>query len=96
MQILSKVEGGATLRVRVVPNAKRTEVDCEFGSQLKIRLHAPPVDGKANKELISFLAKRLGLKKNSVRLMSGSTSRDKVVEISGASIDTIKNLLLKP
>lgn len=96
MTILSKTEDGATLRVRVVPNAKRTEIDCEFGSQLKIRLHAPPVDGKANKELTSFLAKRLGLKKKCVTIACGDKSRDKLVAISGLNVALIRNALLNP
>ena len=96
MTILSKSQNGVTLRVRVIPNAKRTEIDGEFGSQLKIRLHAPPVDGKANKELTSFLAKRLGLKKSGVTIIAGDKSRDKVVAISGVNMNTIRNTLLNP
>jgi uncharacterized protein (TIGR00251 family) len=96
MTILSKSQDGATIRVRVVPNAKRTEIDGEFGSQLKIRLHAPPVDGKANKELTSFLAKLLGLKKSGITIIAGDKSRDKVVAISGVNADEIRNTLLNP
>ncbi len=96
MTILSNSQDGAILRVRVVPNAKRTEIDGEFGSQLKIRLHAPPVDGKANKELTSFLAKLLGLKKSGVTIIAGDKSRDKVVAISGVNMNTIRNTLLNP
>ena len=53
-----------------------------YGDALKIRLLAPPVDGKANAALLDFLAKRLGLTKSQISLISGQASRRKVVEIA--------------
>ena len=64
-----------------------------YGDALKIRLAAPPVDGKANAALIAFVAERLGLPKASVRLISGQTSRRKIVEVAAAPSDTEQRLL---
>ena len=74
---------GVFLSCHVQPGAKRTAVSGVYGTSLKIALAAPPVDGKANKELCVFLAKKLGLAKSAVTLVSGQTSRDKVVVLPG-------------
>ncbi len=76
------VPDGATnsrLTVHVVPRASRTETAGEYGDALRIRLAAPPVDGKANKELLRFLAERLSLPASAPALVSGQTGRRKVV-----------------
>lgn len=83
----------ATLTLHIQPGAKRTEVAGLHGDALKIRLSAPPVDGKANAALIEFLADRLGLPKSAVRLIGGQTSRRKVLEIASAPADTARRLL---
>ncbi len=72
----------ATLTLHIQPGAKKTEIAGTYGDALKIRLLAPPVDGKANAALLDFLAKRLGLAKSQISLISGQTSRRKVVEIA--------------
>ena len=80
-------EDGATLvlALHVQPGAKRTEVAGLRGegkeSRLKIRLAAPPVDGKANAELLRFLADAFGVPLRGVVLVRGETSRQKVVRI---------------
>ena len=74
---------GVFLSCHVQPGAKRTAISGVYGTSLKIALAAPPVDGKANKELCVFLAKKLGLAKSAVTLVSGQTSRDKVVFLPG-------------
>ncbi|MDD6337475.1 MAG: DUF167 domain-containing protein [Lentisphaeria bacterium] len=76
---------GVFLSCHVQPGAKRTAVSGVYGTSLKIALAAPPVDGKANKELCVFLAKKLGLAKSAVTLVSGQTSRDKVVFLPGVA-----------
>ena len=78
---LRSSDRGITLTLHIQPGAKRTEVAGLYGDALKIRLAAPPVDGKANAALISFLAERLGVAKTAVSLKSGQTSRSKVLEV---------------
>ena len=69
------------LNLHVQPGARQTEIAGLHGEALKIRLAAPPVDGKANAALIEFVAERLGVAKSAIRLKSGQTSRRKVLEI---------------
>ena len=69
------------LALRIQPKASRDEVCGEHGGAIKIRITAPPVDGKANAHLIKFLAKLFKVPKGRVLLVSGETGRDKVVGI---------------
>ncbi len=85
--------GRTTITLHIQPGAKKTEVAGLHGEALKIRLAAPPVDGKANAALIGFVAKRLGLAKSAVSLKSGLSSRHKVLEITDAPADTAQRLL---
>jgi hypothetical protein len=81
------------LEIKAVPNAAKSEVIGWLGSALKVRLHAPPVDGKANEELCRFLAEALGLPKGAVTLGRGASSRQKVVEIAGFPLAEISGRL---
>jgi uncharacterized protein (TIGR00251 family) len=85
-------DGRLTLTLHIQPGAKKTEVAGEHGDALKIRLAAPPVDGKANAALLAFIAERLGVPKSAVTLKSGQTSRRKVVEVEGASAEVVRLL----
>lgn len=71
------------LRLRVVPNAKRSEVVGAHGDAIKLKIAAPALEGRANEELVEFLADKLGVPRRSVTLVSGEKSRDKVVAIEG-------------
>ena len=70
-----------SLTLHVQPGAKRTEVAGIHGEALKIRLAAPPVEGKANAELLRYLAEAFGVPQRAVRLVRGETSRQKTVRI---------------
>jgi uncharacterized protein len=71
------------LEVKVVPGASQTEVAGWEGERVRIRIAAPPEKGKANKELVHFLSKRLGVSRTKIAVISGATSRIKRVEIEG-------------
>ena len=78
------------LAVKVTPGASRSEIigweqDPHAGRVLKLRIAAPPVDGKANKEVAAFLAKRLGVPKSSIELLHGDSSRVKLINIPDAA-----------
>ena len=77
----------ALLTVHVQPGAKTTEIVGLHGDALKIRLAAPPVDGKANASLIAFIADRLGIAKSAVSVKSGQTSRRKTIAIEAPPAD---------
>ncbi len=86
----------ATLSVRIQPRASKNEIVVREDGGLKIRLTAPPVDGAANEALIRFLADKAGVPKSQVEIVSGHTSRDKIVRISGiAAEDAERPLNLK-
>ncbi len=93
MSWLAADPDGVTLRLHIQPGAKKTEVVGLHGEALKIRLAAPPVDGKANACLIGFLADRLGVAKASVSLVSGESSRAKRVRIAGVDPSLVRDHL---
>jgi uncharacterized protein (TIGR00251 family) len=75
-------DGSITLELHCQPGAKRTEIVGTQGSALKIRLAAPPVEGRANAALIAFLAESFGVPKRNVELVRGETGRTKIVRIA--------------
>lgn len=72
---------GIRLAVQITPNAKRSEVIGVLDDVLKIRLQAPPIEGKANLALTRFIADTLGLPKSAVVLLHGQTNKRKLLEI---------------
>lgn len=76
-------DDGIIFAVRVQPRASRSGVVGELDGALKIRLAAPPVDGEANEELIRFLAKLFGAPRQRVSILSGQTSKNKLIRIGG-------------
>ena len=80
------------LAVRVIPRSSRNSIEWEQET-LKVRLTAPPVDGAANQALIALLAERLGLPKRSISIVSGLTSRQKIVEIVGMATEEVEKRL---
>lgn len=76
-----------TLTLHIQPGAKRTELAGLHGEALKIRLAAPPVEGRANEALLKFVAGLFGVPVRQVELKQGAQSRHKVVAITGSMID---------
>jgi len=85
--------GAVTFRVRVQPRASRTEITGEHAGAVKLRIAAPPVDGKANEECRRFLAKLLGVSASLVEIVSGESSRDKVIRIHKVSAERVSEAL---
>jgi len=79
---LSARGDGVLLQLSVMPNAKRTEVDGLHDGALRVRLAAPPIDGRANEALVAWLAKSLGVPKRDVEVLRGESSRRKQVAIA--------------
>jgi hypothetical protein len=88
-------EPPAVLILHVQPRAARTEVVGRHGDAIKIRIHAPPVDGAANEELLRFLAERLGIPRSGLRLLAGESSRRKRVAVTGGPPDPERQLLAR-
>jgi len=83
----------ATLSVRIQPRSSKNGVTRMEDGTLKIRLTAPPVDGAANEALVKFLSEALSVSKSQVEIVTGHTSREKRVKISGMSEADVIRLL---
>lgn len=88
-----QIDGAVRIPVRVQPRASRTELAGEHDGALKVRVAAPPVDGKANEELLGFLSRTLSVPKRAVSVVSGESGRQKVVEVEGLDVRTVGRLL---
>jgi uncharacterized protein (TIGR00251 family) len=92
---VTEEEESCAFHVRVIPRSRRNEIVGQHGDALKIRLTAPPIEGKANRALQTFLAKRLGVSPTAVEILTGHTSRQKRVRVEGVSADAVRGLLAK-
>lgn len=92
---LEQREEGVILPVRAQPRAKKEGVQGIHNGMLKVAVHAPPEDGKANEAIIAVLAKVLKVKKGQIQLQSGATSREKRFLIPEKTTDEIISILNK-
>jgi uncharacterized protein (TIGR00251 family) len=86
------------IAVRVTPRARADAIaglieDADGRPILAVRLAAPPVDGAANKALVHLLARTLGVGRSAVRIVSGDTSRLKIAEVTGVTVDQVSRRL---
>ncbi len=84
----------AILRFHVVPNAKQNKMTGEHGLAIKIKLHAPALEGKANTALRAFLAEELKISEQRIRLIRGQKLREKLIRIEGLSEEEVLRCLL--
>jgi uncharacterized protein (TIGR00251 family) len=78
------------LRVRLTPRAGRSQIDGWDGDLLRVRVAAPPVEGRANDVLLRLLAEALDVPLSRLRLVRGRTSREKVVAVEGVSGEDVR------
>ena len=84
------VPDSCRLAVKAVPNAPRSAIVGWAGDTLKIKVHAPALEGRANEALCEFLAGELGLRKSAVSLARGAKSRLKLVDVSGLTLAAVR------
>ncbi|HEY9561974.1 MAG TPA: DUF167 family protein [Anseongella sp.] len=84
---------GIIIHLHIQPGASKTEVAGLHGDALKVRVQAPPVDGKANKTLLRFLASYFNVSFSRVHLLKGATGRKKSVLIEGLSEEAVKEII---
>lgn len=84
----------ASLRLRVVPNAKRNEVVGVHGDAIKIKIQTPAMDGKANAAVLAFMTEKLGISARQIALKAGEKSRDKTLAIEGMEAGDVWRKLL--
>jgi uncharacterized protein (TIGR00251 family) len=87
------IPGGVSIRVHVAPRASRNKVLGVHDGALKVALTAPPVEGAANRALVEFMTKIVGVPKSAVSILSGEASRHKVVEVMGTTVEDVKRRL---
>jgi uncharacterized protein (TIGR00251 family) len=82
---------GAAITVRVTPRARKTEFGgvLEDGT-LRIRIKEPPVEGKANKALLAYLAKVLGIRKNQIEIVAGQQGLDKIISVEDMTAEEVE------
>lgn len=87
---------GAALAIRVTPRARKNEIsEILSDGTVKIRLTAPPVDGKANEALIEFLAEVLDVAARNIEIVAGHTGRKKLVSILGVHAETVQRRIIE-
>ena len=86
---LNRHSANNTLRLRVHPGAGQNELAGFTAGVLQVRVAAPPVKGKANRELIAFLSEVLGVSKSSLTIVKGHTSHNKVIAVAGLSQEEV-------
>jgi hypothetical protein len=97
--MLRETAEGVTLAVRAQPGAKKTAIVGVYGegasAQLKIAIQAPPIEGRANDALITFLADFFAIPRSRVALIAGDLSRSKVFLVRGAAVEQAKSALAR-
>ncbi len=86
-------EKSCTLAIKAIPNAPRSEVVGWLGDALKVKVHAPPVEGRANEALREFLADSLDLPRRAVTVLRGGTSRQKLLRLTGVTLADVRSRL---
>jgi uncharacterized protein (TIGR00251 family) len=86
---IEEKDGGVVFGVKVVPGSSRTALAGVLGDLLRVKVAAPPEKGKANKYLIAFLAKQLGVKKNQISIIAGQTNPVKMVQVIDISVEAL-------
>ena len=89
---LQEKAGAIVVAVRVQPRASRDAIEGEWNGALKVRLTAPPSDGRANEACCRLLAAQLKIPPSAVRILGGERSRNKRIELRGVTVEQVKNL----
>jgi hypothetical protein len=89
-------EGGVRFAIRVKPRAGRDGVSGVREGQLEVSVTAPPVEGQANGAVVAVLAARLRVAKRAVRIVTGETGRQKIVEVDGLQEPALRAMLEAP
>ena len=87
------MEKTATLKIRVIPNAKKSEFSGYREDELVLRLNAPAVEGRANRAAVEFLSDYFGVARSGILLLRGESSRHKIFQIVGLKSDDLERKL---
>lgn len=81
------MENSLSLPIKVVPGSRQTEIVGKLGNRLKVKVQAPPEDGKANRAVMEFMAQELGVNKQQIELVFGSSSPEKLLRITLRNVE---------
>ena len=87
--MITKTDRGVKLTLFIQPKASKNEIIGPHNGALKVKITAPPVDGKANAELVEFLSEILEIPKRQIEILKGETGRNKTVEITGLTAEEV-------
>jgi uncharacterized protein (TIGR00251 family) len=90
---MAEESGAVMFTVRVIPRSSRSEIAGEHDGAIKVKLTSPPVDGAANAELIKLFAKKLGVARSAVEIVSGETSKTKRLKVTGVTAEQFRNAI---
>ena len=93
MTVVNSSAGAVTISIKVIPRASKNQIVGKEGDALKVRLNAPPVEGKANEALVKFLAETLGVSRSQIEIVAGHASRHKIVRVRGVTARRIEEAL---
>lgn len=93
LDCLSPHAEGCVLRLRVTPGARRTAPEGLLGGRLRLRVQAPPVEGKANQAAAAWAAKTFGVRASAVSLLKGEKSRQKDLLLAGVSLESAETMI---
>lgn len=93
MILIKETPDGVVFNIRVLPRSSRCEIAGIQNDALKLKITAPPVEGKANEECIRFLSDRLGVKRSKISIVAGQKSKNKSIAISGLTRKDIESII---
>ena len=93
MSWITENNTGVILDIHASPRAARNQIQGLHGDALKVRLQAPPVDGKANETLVEYIAEVLDIPRRQIALISGETNRHKRLAVRGISARAVRDIL---
>ena len=93
MIFIKEVKDGVVFHIRVLPRSSRNELAGIQDNVLKLKITAPPVEGKANQECIRLLSDRLGIRKNQITIKAGHKSKSKTIFISGIKKEDVESII---
>ncbi|WII70617.1 DUF167 family protein [Bdellovibrio sp. 22V] len=91
--MIESIKGGVRLHLFIQPKASKNEVVGPHNGELKVKITAPPIDGRANEGLIEFLSDLFDVPKRNITLVKGDTGRHKTVDVLGIDVSAVQELL---
>jgi len=88
--VFKQIEGGFEFSIKVKPNSRKTELILELDGTIVMHVAASPTGGRANKEIIKWIAKKCKIPSSRVRLIGGYHSRSKMIAVLGVQLDDLK------